>query len=96
MAQEKGEIARFATNARSKKCTVRQGDVGPDSCPCCCLLLPKPGISHAVVPARFFDIGEVVAYFTLIQLLASNLTSLGVFQISLDFRSQADSGVDES
>jgi ATP-binding cassette, subfamily B, bacterial len=89
MAQEKGEIERFTINAkRLRDAAVRQGDVEARFLPLLILAFAEAGgFLHATLLFRqgIIDLGSVIAYFTLIQLLGfPTFTSLWAYsQISL-------------
>lgn len=73
MAQERSEVGRFDTNARRfRDAFVRQGDVEARFLPLLFLGLAQAGsLLHSLILFRqgLLDIGQVVAYFGLIQLL---------------------------
>jgi ATP-binding cassette, subfamily B, bacterial len=89
MAQEKNEIERFTQNATQlRNAAVRQGDVEARFLPLLLLALAEAGgFLHAVLIYRqgLINIGDVVAYFTLLQLFGfPTFTSLWAYsQISL-------------
>lgn len=89
MAQEQSEAARFRENAQGfRDATVRQGDVEARFVPLLLLGLAQAGgLTHALILYRqgLLDVGQVVAYFGLIQLFDfPTFTSLFAYsQISL-------------
>lgn len=72
MAQERSEVARFSDNARSyRDATVHQGDVEARFIPLLLLGLAQGGgFLHSILLYQqgLLDIGQVVAYFGLLQL----------------------------
>ncbi len=72
MAQERNEISRFHRNARKfRDASVRQGDVEARFLPLLLLGLTEAGgLVHSLILFRqgLIDVGEVVAFFGLIQL----------------------------
>lgn len=93
MAQERSEVERFGENARKyREAFIHQGDVEARFIPLLLLALAQAGsLFHALVLHRqgMLDIGQVVAYFGLIQLFNfPTFTSLFAYsQISLGIAS---------
>jgi ATP-binding cassette subfamily B protein len=93
MAQERSEVERFGENARKyREAFIHQGDVEARFIPLLLLALAQAGsLLHALVLHRqgALDIGQVVAYFGLIQLFNfPTFTSLFAYsQISLGLAS---------
>ena len=89
LAQERNEVERFGSNARSyRDAFVRQGDVEARFVPLLLLVLAEAvGLAHSLLLYRqgALDLGQVVAYFGLIQLFGfPTFTSLFAYsQISL-------------
>jgi ATP-binding cassette subfamily B protein len=89
MAQERSEVERFGSNARTfRDAFIHQGDVEARFIPLLLLGLAEAGsLLHALILFRqgALDIGQVVAYFGLIQLFGfPTFTSLFAYsQISL-------------
>jgi ATP-binding cassette subfamily B protein len=89
LAQERSEVERFGSNARSyRDAFVRQGDVEARFVPLLLLVMAEAGgLLHSLLLYRqgLLDVGQVVAYFGLIQLFGfPTFTSLFAYsQISL-------------
>ena len=89
MAQESNEVGRFDTNARRfRDAFIRQGDVEARFLPLLWLGLAEAGgLLHSLILFRqgLLDVGQVVAYFGLIQLFGfPTFTSLFAYsQVSL-------------
>ena len=73
MSQEKSEVRRFITNARRyRDAVVQQGDIEARFLPLLLLALASAGgLLHALIlySQGVLDVGDVVAYFGLLQLL---------------------------
>ena len=88
MAQERSEVARFVENARTyRNAQVHQGDVEARFVPLLLLGLAEAGaLTHSLIlySQGLLDVGQVVAYFGLIQMLGfPTFTSLFAYsQIS--------------
>mgnify|MGYP001366317892 CR=1 FL=1 len=93
MAQERSEVERFGENARKyREAFIHQGDVEARFIPLLLLALAQAGsLLHALILHRqgMLDVGQVVAYFGLIQLFNfPTFTSLFAYsQISLGLAS---------
>jgi ATP-binding cassette, subfamily B, bacterial len=89
MAQEKGEVSLFSTNAgKFRDAYIRQGNVEARFLPLLLLGLAEAGgLLHSLILFQqgLLDVGEVVAYFGLIQLFGfPTFTSLFAYsQVSL-------------
>jgi ATP-binding cassette, subfamily B, bacterial len=89
MAQEESEVGRFIRNARRfRDAFVRQGDIEARFLPLLLLGLAEAGgLTHALILFQqgLLDVGQVVAYFGLIQLFGfPTFTSLFAYsQVSL-------------